>query len=963
MHSHLTGGSGSKVDAAAEATLGTPMKARHSSLAHEVFPLGGEMHASDHAVQFYETDDYLVESLSGFIKDGLDAGEACVVVAVQAHRAPLEAHMEATQLDIASAQAQDAYIWLDADETLARFMVNGMPQPGRFVEVIGGILARAAMGGRPVRVFGEMVARLWEQRNEAAVVRLEALWNELRDAVQPFSLCCAYPMEGFAGEGNRASFAEICNQHMRVIPAETFSALTDSGERLRTISLLQQKAHTLEVEVTERRAAEARLRASENRYRRLFEASTDGILLVDPDTQTVIDANPVMAGLLGYEYGQLLGRELWQIGLFPDEGMATAALRELEQQHFLHYEALPLHTSDGQRRYVEFVSNRFRANGHDVIQCNVRDITDRKRLEQEIVSQAAQITATFEALTDGLLIFDAGGHLVQMNSAARAMLKLEGDVSGYSLPTQGPSRFEVRDEQGRTLPADAWPIARVLKGDVLAEASAMDIIICSLDGHERQLNITGAPARGEQGQIIGGVCIMHDVTERRRLEQQTRRALAALLQMAEALVQLPAADEIIAASDQSPNENLVVQQLATLTQAVLGCECATFAAVDAENELIHLVASVGLSDAERREWHHANAQYHLGDCLPAESLGQLRAGEAVRVDAISGPTSSWLTHTHDQTLIVPIRLSEHLVGILCLGYDAPDHRYAPEEVDFADAVAKLAALVLERERLLHERTNAEAQLLALLKANGMMNEFLGIASHELRTPLTVIRANVQLLDKTLGRLSNTSDENGTDQARLRERTVVLARRIEQQSLRQERLVNELLDVSRIEAGRLELQVAPMDLVAIVRESVEEQRLLHEQRAISLALPRDCDAIAVCADAERIGQVVTNFLTNALKYSEEDQPVSVALAVHGDAARVSVQDCGPGLSPETHEQIWQRFYRVPGVEVQSGSGVGLGLGLYISKTIVERMGGAIGVESAPGQGSTFWFTLPVTHSDE
>ncbi|MGZ3637432.1 MAG: PAS domain S-box protein, partial [Ktedonobacterales bacterium] len=649
--------------------MGKLTKAQHSSIAHDTIPLGGEMLTSDHAVQFYETDDFLVESLSGFVREGLDAGEACVVVAAQAHLSALVTRMEASQLDIASAQAQDALIWLDTDEALARFMVNGMPQPGRFVEVFGGIIARAAMGGRQVRVFGEMVAELWRQGNPAAAVRLEELWNEIRDAVQPFSLCCAYPMDCFAGEGNLALFTDICDQHVRVIPTETYSTLTDSDERLRTISLLQQKAHTLEVEVTERRAAEARTRASENRYRRLFEASTDGILLVDPDTQTVIDANPVMADLLGYAHGQLLGRELWQIGLFPDEHSTLAALGELEQKHFLRYESLPLHTGDGQRRYVEFVSNRFRANGHDVIQCNARDITDRKRLEQEIVSQAGQITATFEALTDGLLVFDANGHLVQMNSAARALLKLDVPRSDYSLPTEGTSRFEIRDEQGRALPAEEWPIRRVLRGDVLAGAGAVDVIIRTLDGYERQLNITGAPAWGEQGQIIGGVCIMHDVTERRRLEQQTRRALSALLQMAEALVYLPAADEVMAAPDHPPNENLVVQRLATLTQAVLGCGRATLAALDAESGLIHLVASAGLSDAERQEWHRVNSQYRLEDYLGSKSLAQLRTGGAVVTDDESGRVVRRLAHAAGQALIVPIRLGEHLVGILCLGYD------------------------------------------------------------------------------------------------------------------------------------------------------------------------------------------------------------------------------------------------------------------------------------------------------
>ncbi|MGH2487605.1 MAG: sensor histidine kinase, partial [Ktedonobacterales bacterium] len=94
---------------------------------------------------------------------------------------------------------------------------------------------------------------------------------------------------------------------------------------------------------------------------------------------------------------------------------------------------------------------------------------------------------------------------------------------------------------------------------------------------------------------------------------------------------------------------------------------------------------------------------------------------------------------------------------------------------------------------------------------------------------------------------------------------------------------------------------------------------------------------------------------------ESQPVTIRVRLRGDNARIEVRDAGPGLSTEQQARLFERFYRVPGVELQSGSGVGLGLGLYICKTIVERHGGVLGVESAPGRGSAFWFTLPLADS--
>jgi len=125
----------------------------------------------------------------------------------------------------------------------------------------------------------------------------------------------------------------------------------------------------------------AMLLASEIRYRRLFEAAKDGILIVDPITRKITDANPFMSELLGYSFEELLGKELWEIGLLKDEAASRAAFRELQTKRFIRYEDLPLQTKAGERHEVEFVSNLYDEGGRPVIQCNIRDITERKRTE------------------------------------------------------------------------------------------------------------------------------------------------------------------------------------------------------------------------------------------------------------------------------------------------------------------------------------------------------------------------------------------------------------------------------------------------------------------------------------------------------------------------------------------------------------------------------------------------------
>lgn len=152
---------------------------------------------------------------------------------------------------------------------------------------------------------------------------------------------------------------------------------------------------------TQRLKPGVKLRASEIRYRRLFEAARDGILILDPRTRKITDANPFMSELLGYTHEELLGKELWQIGLLKDEAESRAAFRELQEKQFIRYEDLPLETKSGVRREVEFVSNIYKEDRHAVIQCNIRDITERKQVEKALhqaKNQLADQATKLEAL-------------------------------------------------------------------------------------------------------------------------------------------------------------------------------------------------------------------------------------------------------------------------------------------------------------------------------------------------------------------------------------------------------------------------------------------------------------------------------------------------------------------------------------------------------------------------------------
>jgi signal transduction histidine kinase len=244
-------------------------------------------------------------------------------------------------------------------------------------------------------------------------------------------------------------------------------------------------------------------------------------------------------------------------------------------------------------------------------------------------------------------------------------------------------------------------------------------------------------------------------------------------------------------------------------------------------------------------------------------------------------------------------------------------------------------------------------------ATQRMEDLLSITGHELRTPLTGIKTSVQLAERRARALHHRALAGGTpslDPHALEDVLVPLAT-ADRQVERLNELIMDLLDTSRIRTGTFRLEPRQCDLGEIVREVVEEQRAQHPDRTIELeTLPGE--PVPVVADPLRIAQVLSNYLTNALKYSKADQPVVVGLARAGEQARVWVRDRGPGLPEEEHGRVWEMFHRAPGIEVQNGPRVSLGLGLPISRAIVERHGGEVGLRSAPGRGSTFSFTLPL-----
>lgn len=301
---------------------------------------------------------------------------------------------------------------------------------------------------------------------------------------------------------------------------------------------------------------------------------------------------------------------------------------------------------------------------------------------------------------------------------------------------------------------------------------------------------------------------------------------------------------------------------------------------------------------------------------------------------------------------------EHTLAVQALRVGAYDFIQKPIDREYfvtalrrAIQIYQLRRRIADQQKALEQHADELEQAVAertreLVEANAAKDVFLSMASHELKTPLTTIKG----LSQMLYRLVEQGEKIDLKSVEL----------LANAARRMEILVNDILNTSLVDAAVFSLYLQPENLAALCHETLAAY---SAEMGTSLRLEIVESDLPVNVDRERICQVLLNLLSNARKYSPPRSPITIRVSRRDQQAVISVTDQGVGIPPEHLEHIFDRFYRSPEVDVQTGSSVGVGLGLYIARKIVEQHGGQLSAISTPGKGSTFTIALPLLLAED
>ncbi|HKB25057.1 MAG TPA: PAS domain S-box protein [Methylomirabilota bacterium] len=729
------------------------------------------------------------------------------------------------------------------------------------------------------------------------------------------------------------------------------------------VQALQRRARALERRLRQSERAAGELRQGEARLRSLFEYADDFVVSCRLDG-TITTVNRATEKTLGWSREELIGHNIERI-LTPASvalgyervrrALAGEKLSKIFELEAVHRDG-SLVPAEG---WAAFIRD---ARGQPIEHLGVfRDIRERRRAEEALRESEERYRSLFDNANDFILTFSHDGTVTSVNRAYERLT--------------GWTRDELMGRDWGTLvaPADRERMAertrRALAGEKLP--SLFEVATLCKDGRVVPLEGRTRMLRDRQGRPIGFQGIYRDITDRKLGEEALRESEAryrAMFSEAEEHRQLLDRLYRLTASMQmswDPQDRL--RAFVQGVHEILGFDRFYVALVSADQTTFDVATAVGVEMFERLPLSPAAGPlYHA--FATRRPLAILTDEELLRVPPVAAEYRDRAYFRSRRFIVVPLVAGDRVIGVASADNKTTRRPITPASVELFTLVCQQLATALEEARLYAEGRGREQEIAArnrelteALEQNARLlreleekstqlevasrhkSEFLANMSHELRTPLNaIIGFSEVLLERMFGELNAKQEEYLRD---------IFASGHHLLSL-----INDILDLSKVEAGRMELELADFDLGEALTSAATLVRERAGRKEIALHVTVDARLGQVRVDERKIRQVLLNLLSNAIKFTPERGRIEVRAVPADGVAQVSVTDTGVGIAPEDQETVFEEFRQVG---ASSAKQEGTGLGLALCRKLVELHGGKIWIESQVGVGSTFTFTIPLT----
>ena len=470
--------------------------------------------------------------------------------------------------------------------------------------------------------------------------------------------------------------------------------------------------------------------------------------------------------------------------------------------------------------------------------------------------------------------------------------------------------------------------------------------------------LNALPLHSGTDRVSAVVLISQDVSEHVLQQHQAERSLDVLV-------------EAIMETQDIHDTDEALRHIAALLPQLDSVDSSVAFRVDEKTGFLEPVALFGDSRQGYEEWRAELSSMKLNtEHALQSSPAYMRALHLKTPISVDFTSRSARNNTGNlcAAIYAPVLLNGHVLGLLGVERQRPlgnAETYFPQwSVDLLKALARLVSMSIERTSLFRASAQQQEEIenvRALLKQK---EDFLSLTAHELKNPLTAIRGHAQILQRRIKRVQQNATEGNHE-------LLIGLKSIEHQTQKIEHMINALMDVSRLDLDRLQLELKEIDLLELVKRTIEDYMPIAQDHELCLFVNGQPVSIhedeqervvqkplKIKGDEERLEQVLVNLISNAIKYSPNSGPVTVSLHNTNDGTiEIAVEDQGIGIPPEEQERLTERFFRAH--NAQSVDGKGLGLGLYLVNTLVARHGGTLTIasEGIPGKGSTFTITLP------